>query len=75
MKLTQFEWIQSELKHVIYEFSKIWEFFYYFLNRMYCRYYFLSSRGLIRKNLGLSVIFLRHQWTTGLFPISAGALL
>jgi hypothetical protein len=27
MKLTQFEWIQSELKHVIYEFSKIWELF------------------------------------------------
>jgi hypothetical protein len=30
MKLTQFELIKSELKHVIYEFSKIWESLYQF---------------------------------------------
>jgi hypothetical protein len=40
-------------------------FFYYFLNHMYCGYYFWSSRGLIRKNLDLTVIILRHQWTVG----------
>jgi hypothetical protein len=30
MKLTKFEWIKSKLKHVIYEFSKIWESLYQF---------------------------------------------
>ena len=45
-------------------------FFYYFLNHMYCRCYFLSSRGLFYKNLDLTVIILRHQWTAGLFKRS-----
>jgi hypothetical protein len=75
MKLTLFEWIKSELKHVIYDFFlrfgnhfvNFHIFFYYFLNHMYCRYYFLSCRGLFRKNMGLTEIFLHHQWTAGSF--------
>jgi hypothetical protein len=50
-------------------------FFYYFLNHMYCRYYFLSSQGLFRKHMDLTVIILRHQWTAGWLNQSIGSLL